>query len=445
MSCSSTDTCPFDAPCQKATCANGCCGTEPDHEGDACGSTGGGGNAAQSTCKAGVCAGCKVDGDCPGQTPCKTWTCDALTEVCKSTNVVSDSLLKDAQVEGDCYNATCVEGTLVLKGMANADDTPKPPSGMPKPCEIWGCDSSFMPIQGQVRPAGFECGASTCGLAANGAEYEQTTTICDGVALECQPPQAVSCGLFACDPATNKCGTTCAVDNDCLSFNFCNAGICEAIHPDGDPCSGDNACQHGHCVDMVCCDTVCNGVCQSCNLEGSPGTCTNVAAGMDPFSECTSPQVCDGAGACGLPDGKPCASAGACANGNCVDGYCCNNACNTKCKACNVAGKEGTCSSIPAGTDPDTECTVNANAAAVCNGSGACKLPDAETCFGDGDCLNGHCEDKILGVRVCCNIACGTCKSCRQTESGQPDGTCGNEANGTICGAGKTCTNGNCL
>ena len=48
--------------------------------------------------------------------------------------------------------------------------------------------------------------------------------------------------------------------------------------PDGAPCSDPDDCLSGNCVDDVCCDTECTGPNEICNLQGSVGTCTDVAA-----------------------------------------------------------------------------------------------------------------------------------------------------------------------
>ena len=46
-----------------------------------------------------------------------------------------------------------------------------------------------------------------------------------------------------------------------------------------------------------------------------------------------------------LSNGNTCSYAAACTSGFCVDGYCCNEACNGASQDCNVAGHEGTCTS----------------------------------------------------------------------------------------------------
>jgi hypothetical protein len=68
--------------------------------------------------------------------------------------------------------------------------------------------------------------------------------------------------------------------------------------PNGASCSVQAGCQSGHCVNNVCCDTACLGLCSSCNRAGLVGACGPVAAGQDPRDECPSSGTCNGQGAC---------------------------------------------------------------------------------------------------------------------------------------------------
>ncbi len=64
--------------------------------------------------------------------------------------------------------------------------------------------------------------------------------------------------------------------------------------------------------------------------------------------------------------GVACGTNGDCQSGFCTDGVCCNNACSGTCEKCNLAPSMGTCSPIPANTDPDMECiTVVSDAGAA--------------------------------------------------------------------------------
>ena len=116
-------------------------------------------------------------------------------------------------------------------------------------------------------------------------------------------------------------------------------------------CIGDDECM----VNTVCIDGVC-----------SSGSCisTNSPAGTD----CGNGAVCDGNGNCGDNTGGPCVDDSECSSGMCIDDVCCATDCAGECEACNVAGVEGTCSAVPAGSDPDDECT----GVGVCDGQLEC-------------------------------------------------------------------------
>ncbi len=73
----------------------------------------------------------------------------------------------------------------------------------------------------------------------------------------------------------------------------------------------------------------------------------------------------------GSANGGMCAANGDCQSGFCADGVCCNNACSGTCEKCSLAGTVGTCSPIPATTDPDMECVP------VVSDAGATTVADA--------------------------------------------------------------------
>src|SRR5690606_3551917 len=62
----------------------------------------------------------------------------------------------------------------------------------------------------------------------------------------------------------------------------------------GDACSDDADCSTDHCVDGVCCKTLCDAVCERCDAEGA---CEPVASGDDVDDECDDAS-CDGTGRC---------------------------------------------------------------------------------------------------------------------------------------------------
>lgn len=69
-----------------------------------------------------------------------------------------------------------------------------------------------------------------------------------------------------------------------------------------------------------------------------------------------------------FPLNATCAADFQCDSGFCSDGVCCDNACDSLCESCVLAGSEGLCTFISLGQDPDNECTNED----VCGGDGTC-------------------------------------------------------------------------
>jgi hypothetical protein len=152
--------------------------------------------------------------------------------------------------------------------------------------------------------------------------------------------------------------------------------------------------------------------------------------------------------------GTTCTSSDECATRFCADGYCCDAECNGACLTCKAT--PGTCTSVTNAQDPDT-----CNDPSICDGTGACKLKDAQGCASGADCTSGNC---VAGY--CCDTACtGACEVCSATPGtctivpignpGNPschpdacDGvsaTCPGACTGdSDCARGFYCANGSC-
>lgn len=117
--------------------------------------------------------------------------------------------------------------------------------------------------------------------------------------------------------------------------------------------------------------------------------------------------------------GGDCTTGGDCLSGLCVDGKCCDGACTGQCEACNVAGKEGTCSPVvgaPVGAR--TACTATPTACGLsCDGvtRTACALPKAGVACGAAKCkdgiaaLPGSCDGAgtcVTGTKTCAPFKC---------------------------------------
>lgn len=176
--------------------------------------------------------------------------------------------------------------------------------------------------------------------------------------------------------------------------------------------------------------------------------------------------------------GASCTSAAQCASNFCVDGVCCNSACNAGvCDACSVAAgatQDGTCGLLTGPTcDDGNACTqTDTCQVGVCSGANPVVCPMADACHDVGVCdaMTGMCsspakpdgaicdDGNACTVNDSCNagscmagmqMACVALDECH--DAGLCDsatGMCSNPAkpNGTTCSDGNACTiNDRCI
>ncbi|MEL6340496.1 MAG: hypothetical protein AAFQ65_11345 [Myxococcota bacterium] len=217
----------------------------------------------------------------------------------------------------------------------------------------------------------------------------------------------------------------------------------------GDPCTEDGqACAAGlTCVEGVCCNEACDGVCQSCRGDisgGFDGTCTSLPAGderiieAEDYEDCPGVQTCDGNGACfARAAGEACDSDGQCGSGFCTDGVCCNARCAGTCESCST----GTCSTVTTGTDPGT-------CESQCTADGCTGVAIGESCQSDVDCGSGICDEvcvladgNVCGANSECLSTCisGMCQA--PSEIGL---TCDGDDD-IDCQDGLTCVGSTCV
>ncbi|HEY0706172.1 MAG TPA: hypothetical protein VGG33_05210 [Polyangia bacterium] len=238
----------------------------------------------------------------------------------------------------------------------------------------------------------------------------------------------------------------------------------------GQPCTGNDVCGSGNCVDGICCNSPCAGACQACDVPGSAGMCAPVAKGEDPDDDCARDPVntckldgtCDGQGACARY-----AAGTACKPGSCMAGV--ENAAAT----CNGQGQcvDGATQPCRSGVCAGTSCGNACSADSQCQpgffcDAGTCrtKLAVAAACMTNAQCASGHCVDRVCCASECaqgcyaCNLM-GSVGSCTAIPSGQdparecvaePITTCGRAGgcNGRggcrLHPAGTTCVAGAC-
>ncbi|MFO0611156.1 MAG: Dickkopf N-terminal cysteine-rich domain-containing protein [Polyangiaceae bacterium] len=161
-----------------------------------------------------------------------------------------------------------------------------------------------------------------------------------------------------------------------------------------------------------------------------------------------------------------------CSSGFCVDGVCCDAACDGPCDACTGAlkgsGIDGKCGPVAEETDPKgacaTESTSTCGTRGVCDGAGHCALYGSETACGPPACADGtatkaRCDGagtcvttaESCGPFICSGGGCGT--SCNGDETcaagawcRAADTTCVPvKADGSACARDGECASGACL
>ena len=223
----------------------------------------------------------------------------------------------------------------------------------------------------------------------------------------------------------------------------------------GAACTSDAECSTVACWRGVCCESACNGGCQSCAVPDQPrGSCITLPSATQ-TPECGA-ALCDGTSSecpakckdcaashvcspvterCELKreSGASCESDWQCTTGHCADGVCCERACSG-CEGCRKAYTglaDGSCGPVLAGLDPHLSCrnpdSCTENGSCTCEGNSE-RLP--ARCNGGGQCAANE-------VRNCSPFTCsdGKCKSscrtnadCDSTAQCSPDNECVGQA-----------------
>ncbi|APR76693.1 Tetratricopeptide TPR_2 repeat protein [Minicystis rosea] len=325
--------CNTNAQCASLVCQDNKCLSA------ACGDTVKNGDETDVDC-GGSCGTCDNSKQCKTATDCKSGYCQGTT--CQP-----------------CYTSSwCAQGQYC--------DTPGS-SGVCKPDKATGQScTSYDQCSSNYCTNGFCCASSSCG-------------------------RCKSCGIAGSEgTCANLPKGESDLSGNCSSNQVCD-GNGQCISKNGQGCSNGTQCASGFCADGRCCDTACTDTCYTCNANGNPGVCSPIPAGQTD-SSATTPcnNACDGAGHC---TGQPCTTAAQCGTGFCVDGVCCNNACNGTCQSCNVPGHLGSCFFVPVGNyDPNGMISCTGASGLACNGLGMCLKDSGEPCTDGSQCAKGVCQ-----------------------------------------------------
>ncbi|MFI5296978.1 MAG: hypothetical protein ACHREM_02680 [Polyangiales bacterium] len=233
----------------------------------------------------------------------------------------------------------------------------------------------------------------------------------------------------------------------CEDFSACDGTTrskCVAYNPGA-------ACDCTDCSGATSTACVCtaSGSCSPCGAFAcsSTGTCATTCTTN---SQCSPRYTCNAAsGTCTPPaPGSPCTTASECLGATtfCVDGVCCDSACNSGCSTCVAPGNVGSCTALAAGSTPTT-CALYP--IAVCNPycdgvSQECIIPGPET-----PCPRPACSDACT-ANVSLNVCIGGCAPVTEQSCGAF--ACGSSGCATSCASDADCcgfaycaTGGTCL
>jgi hypothetical protein len=145
--------------------------------------------------------------------------------------------------------------------------------------------------------------------------------------------------------------------------------------------------------------------------------------------------------------GAACDDDGDCDSGFCSDRVCCGSRCGDRCFACNLPGREGTCTAVAVGEDPRQECDQHPEAGCgqdgTCNGAGACALYasgrqcGSASCSGTTETAASTCDGRGL-------CQAGTSRSCPGGLACQGSSCASSCTSDASCGAGFFCETGTC-
>jgi len=473
--------CSTDGECAPpATCSAASCGLKPI--GAVCGT---GGECLSGICAQGVCCATTCTGSCRscalaatagtcspvpvgGADPAGTCT-NQGTSSCGTTGFCDGASQCQLYAAGaQCAPSSCPSGAAseVLPGTCDGSGTCKP--GATQSCGVYACNgstcNSACGADTDCAP-GNVCNAASCGLkrlgqvCGSGGDCDSGHCV-DGVC--CFSASCATCyqcnvtgSAGTCQPSPAGAGEPhggCTPAPPCGFVGTCDGlGSCQnaaaSISCGATSCSGGTYTPVSHCTGTGSCATPATTSCSPyvCGTSACLTTCTD-------NTQCASGFVCQSGSCTNLkPNGAACTSGTVCISTHCTEGYCCASASCGSCSSCAVAGSQGACTPLAAGTpDPAGVCMMTAattcGQTGACNGAGGCALYPAGATCGASSCSGptnfvkticnglGQCVQsttdctpyKCDTTNLVCFASCssnGACAPGHQCSGGSP-GTC---------------------
>jgi len=351
---------------------------------------------------------CSSDADCEDSNPCSMNSCDSTTHHCVIMPL--DGVGTPMAPQATCLEHVCEMGVDLEIPVAAGTAISNQVAG---DCRKWVCDGTGNEIEVDDNSD------------VNIDDLECTLDVCSGGnPTNPNAPKDSPCGAnLACDGNGHCIGcvdaTQCSGGATSCTVGVCNAGVCQLEPvPDETPLPLQ-AQTVGDCVTRICDGTGHPYDMPADDPEDDSNECTSdICNGTTPVhvpvsagTACMGDSACDGAGQCLKPIGGSCAANDECASGFCAEGVCCDGACTIDCQACNLPGSNGLGTNTPFYQQDGACADTN-----VCDGNGACKIANGETCTnGASNCVSGTCKSTL-------------CKGL----PGQP------------CSANKDCSSNNC-
>jgi hypothetical protein len=397
-------------------------------------------------CSGVACERCSLDGTCGAVPPFAT---ECSEVVCPSDDVCRD--FDQAIVAG-----TCAEGRCATAADCAFEWTGAARSGQACECDATGCALSVT----EACTRDDDCASGGCRATAAGAnvccaQACAAGQVCrtDGSGCELEP--VCTNGQVRCSSTSyQRCvGGQWATERECGALG-CDVALEGCRRSAGQACNSSAECGEGACRETangarVCCTAACDTACRVCTAAGTacqflpddaacgtiscPGDSTcrdypnSVSANRCRAGSCGAPadlcsftsrnegqscsgtSLCDGAGDCSVQKGAlgaTCSSNIECLSGQCVDGVCCESACNGPCMACNSG--TGRCDVMPAddnacpvvACDDGPECSqASPITTRRCQAVGQCK--DSRQCSPMPSPRGTACDQELSTIRLC--------------------------------------------